>query len=225
MSKENEVVRPILNNLGSLIFATSLLALIWELFVRRHFVQEILEKVGTHQSVVESGMLVATLDFQDIKWSKYFEKSRNLDIYFAYGRTWRGHNAQHLKKLSLQEKSIVRVILPDVDDDNLIANLSIRFGYTNDKTRDEILNSAKDFFEIFSGKKAKFELYYCKRDPMYSMYLFDYEGVFSMYKLKKERGNIPSFVLKEGGELYGFLREEFNYLVDNSEFSRRVVSV
>jgi len=221
---ENLQLKTMIKDIFSLIFATGFLALLWEVIIRRRFLDEILGIIGVQQSFTKSGISLVTFDFHEIQWKNLFDISNTLDIYFAYGSTWRGQHSENLRRFALKKNSSVRIILPDVDDDLLMENLAARFNYTKEKIKEKITSAIQDFRSIFSNNNlnTNFKIYLCKRDPTYSMYLFDTTAVISMYKLKMERGSVPTFIAKNKGEFFTFVKDEFNHLIDNIEITREL---
>ncbi|GFM32259.1 hypothetical protein [Desulfovibrio subterraneus] len=224
LASGHTVIKPILNNIGSIVLATALLATIWELFVKRSFVCEIIDMMRSDYSVIESGIEMITLDFSEIIWGNYLKNNKSLDIYFAYGRTWRNHNATYLNDMSKVNGAAVRVILPDVSDELLISSMASRFGYSVERLKGEIEDAVKDFREIFqqNGENVSLKIYLCKKNPVYSMYIFDNKAIFSMYKHSRGRGGVPTFVLNNQGKLFNFLRCEFDSLIADEDITREI---
>ncbi len=105
-------------------------------------------------------------------------------------------------------------------------NLADRFGTDMGDVVSRIEEASKYFASIFDDpdSQTEFELWYTKRCPVFSFYRIDHVAVLATYKHKQERGNIPTLVVEDGGRVFEFLRQEFNYLRDETTgFTRRAL--
>ncbi len=59
----------------------------------------------------------------------------------------------------------------------------------------------------------KLEIWYVPFMPMYSCYGFGEKIVFTIYQHRKERVEVPTFIVESGGTLYEFFEQEFNSIV------------
>jgi hypothetical protein len=58
------------------------------------------------------------------------ESANHVDLFFAYGRTWRTTHATPLRQLIERNGTRLRVVLPDRDDEALMRQLSAKFRYS-----------------------------------------------------------------------------------------------
>lgn len=214
----NAVVR----ELGALLFATATIAVLWDLVARRAFLSELLAAAKVAEDVRAAGLTAVSPTFhRGIEWSDLFRTVRHLDIFFAYGRTWRASNNAHLGAVAKREGSRVRVVLPDPDEGISMSRLANRFSMTDGEVKRLIEQAAADFQTIFSSGKADYSLWYVPVDPVFSFYRFDDRAVLALYTHQRQRGQVPTFVFEQGGTLYDFVRSEFEAFVTGG-MARRV---
>jgi hypothetical protein len=87
-SWSSEEWRVLTRELGALFVVTGALSVFWELLAKRTVIDEVLSRVGIVRNINDSGLLEVTPDFKrDINWERLFQNVRELDIFFAYGRS------------------------------------------------------------------------------------------------------------------------------------------
>jgi|SRR5579862_647206 len=214
--------------LGSMLVISVAIGFLWELRAKRSLLTELLAKAKLAENVRSAGLVAITTDFQrGIEWAEELQKVTKLDVFFAYGRTWRATNNEDLRKLARKEDARIRVVLPDPDSPQLIAELARRFATTEEKTKVLIEEAAADFKKVFlepSDVIAEFSLWYLPESPVFSLYRFDHKAVLVLYNHRKERGGIPAMVVEEGGSLYTFARDEFESMIQEGGVAKRVAS-
>jgi hypothetical protein len=118
------------------------------------------------------------------------------------------------------------VVLADPEDARLLTELSLRFNTTSEGVRSKINDAAHAFSEIFQPAVADgrdFTVWHASVTPVFSCYFFDGTGIITLYKHKAQRAEVPTIVVKRGGELYDFFRIEFDALVSGpTPIGRRV---
>ena len=149
-------------------------------------------------------------------WAALFASARKLDIYLAYGRTWRNNNLERLRKLALTADARIRVYLPDPDDVPTIEWMAQRFGYTPTALVDAIREARAEYAGLQLGKGATVEIYRRTGEAMFSCYRFDGTAVLTLYSHSRTRQGIPTFVCRDGGQLYDFIRREFDAIANQS---------
>ena len=232
--------QPFFSNLASLLIATIPITLIWELFAKRAFIDEVNKEIGLQESLKEiksilklhgdlqtSGLRRATRDYMSLDWMGLFKKVKNLDVFLAYGRTWRGRYNTQLKELAARSNVNVRVVFPDPDNAELITALAHRIHEkTPEDIRKEIIEAMTEFSNIFAhgeGNGAKLSMWYTSALPNFTIYIFDETIIMTLYTHRMQRINVPTFIFEHGGSIYDFMREEFDALIDEkNEVSRRI---
>jgi hypothetical protein len=202
--------------------------LLWELFGKRAFVDEVLAKAQISRAITFAGIIKITDSFHyDIDWKALFQSVNKLDIFFAYGRTWRHTHIQELQELAKREGARVRVVLPDPEDEHTVFELARRFGYSSEELRKLIEEATEDFRCLRSwgieGKGARIEIWYLPATPQFSFYRFDRIAILALYPHRRERAPVPTIVCEMGGTLYDFICKEFEAMIRPDGLARLVM--
>ncbi|MBN1804384.1 MAG: hypothetical protein JW837_03965 [Sedimentisphaerales bacterium] len=213
--------------LGSLLFVTGTITLSWELAVKRAFLDEILVKTQVSRDVAFAGLLKITNRFHDdIDWRDYIEKSNKIDIFFAYGRTWRGTHEEHLKTALKNNKARIRIVLPDPNDSATVKELTRRFDIEQpEELKKRIEESVKYFKELndfAENENGSVEVWFLPECPVFSFYRFNQFGILATYKHQRGRGNVPTFVCEQGGTLYDFMCQEFDAMIKDNGLAQKI---
>lgn len=212
----------VIRQLGGLFVVSTAVGVLWQLRVRRVFLSEILQTTQLAEEIRDSGIVKITSDYnREIDWPELFKNVRELDVFFSYGQTWRSSNVVHLRKLSETDAQI-RIVLPDPDDNQIMAELARRFQIRADEVRQRVRDSAEDFIKIFGKSKATFSLWYLPESPVFTMYRFDHRAILALYKHRHERGEVPTFMVQKGGLIYDFLVQDFEAFVAKNGLGRCV---
>lgn len=93
---------------------------------------EVLAKAQLSKDIDVAGIdrVMDTFQSRNLDWTPYFDKADTLDIFFAYGRTWRNTHLEDLKLLAGKKGARIRIVLPDPDDEHTMRDLTRRFNYT-----------------------------------------------------------------------------------------------
>jgi hypothetical protein len=213
----NTVWHSVIQQVASVFLATGILSIAWEFFAKRDFADEILEKAGISRELESSKLVQLTDEYLvAVNWNELFSATRSLDIFFAYGASWRISRRAELESFLAKDGSRLRVILPDPIAKKTIKELAGRFGYTPVKLKRYIKESTEFFLGLTPGRGSQVEVHYTKITPLASMYRFADFGVMTFYNHGKGRGSVPTFVFKRGGLLFSYLDKNFHSLVDDS---------
>src|SRR2546426_4509069 len=121
----NTAAQSVVRDVGSFLSASAVLTFLWEFWGRRAFLDEVLAKVQLSDDVRSAGILKIVPSFHTgIDWQTYFPRARELDILFAYGRTWRATHLEELQHVAQKKGSRIRVVLPDPDDPLTVGELA-----------------------------------------------------------------------------------------------------
>jgi hypothetical protein len=208
--KTHQGLEALVNNLGALLVISVALSVVWELVGKRAFARELLETAKTAADVEAAGLRRIVTDYLvEPDWEELFRSVRNLDIFVAYGQTWRNNNLGRLQRLAAQRDSRMGVYLPDPDDEEIIGVLARRFGATPADLVKRITDTKADFEDLRVPGRAAIEVFYYRGDRLFSFYIFDGTAVITLYKHKPGRAPmVPTFVCRSGGSLYGFIDSE-----------------
>jgi hypothetical protein len=205
-------LRALAASVGSLLFASVAVTIIWELFQKRMFRNELLDYFCVSENIEQSGVERILYRFDEVDWKELFENCTSFDLFLSYGRSWRGTNETRLRELAQRTDAKVRLVLPDPQNADLMKQLSIRFRKTEAEVQ-RLANEAIDAFEkIFAGKGCQFALKVTDRPPTNAYYRFGGRRVVTLYNYKDLKGDVPVFVLKKPGRLADFFDDEFEYL-------------
>ncbi|HDD44962.1 MAG TPA: hypothetical protein ENG63_08925 [Candidatus Desulfofervidus auxilii] len=212
-----EVWRIVMQQLGGSLFIIGTVALLWEIFGRRAFLDEILAKAQISKEIAFSGIIKITNSFHHgIDWKSYFRTVKELDIFFAYGRTWRSTYAQELREVASREHTQIRVVLPDPEDKHTVFELAKRFNCAPEKLKDLIKEAETQFKSLCSSKDSKggqVKIWFLPMAPSFTFYRFDHVGILALYSHRQERVRIPTFVCESGGTLYDYICEELDAMI------------
>jgi hypothetical protein len=227
--KDYETWQTLLQNVGSTLFVAGAITLLWELVGKRAFLDEVLAKAGVSKEVSFAGILRITDSFhQDVDWKSYFQSVQKLDIFFAYGRTWRNAHIHELRTLLGREGARARVVLPDPEDKQTMEELARRFSYTPDQLVELIREAERDFKGLrgqAGTRGAELSIWFLPAAPHFTFYRFDRIAVLALYTHRRERAPVPTFVCEMGGTLYDYIRKEFDAMIAEKGLARLVAKV
>jgi hypothetical protein len=212
-------VRTFLGQLGGTLVAGTALALFWELWGKRAFADELITKMNLSSDLEKAGLVEVLHDYKEVRWDAHFESAVQLDIAFAYGRTWRNFHNSKIEELAKRSGATIRVVLPDADDSLVMSTLAIRFDMTVPDLKKAVREAAQFFLDL-SAHGATVEVRFRTGDYMFSSYRIGSAIVLALYAHGRVRQSVPTLVCKEGGELFDFARQDFEAMIKNS----RVIS-
>src|SRR4051794_1461581 len=74
------------------------LAVAWDLLGRRAFAREVLAEAGLGVDVEQAGLRKVTDQYlKEVEWEELFRVATRIDVFVAYGNSWRNMNRQELK--------------------------------------------------------------------------------------------------------------------------------
>lgn len=160
--------------------------------------------------IQDAGLLrIGTNYLNELEWQELFAGVRQLDIFVAYGQTWRNLHARHLHDLAARPHSRIRVFLPDPADETTIDLLADRFNITRDEMRRRIEATRTDYELLRRPDGADVEILYRPGDRLYSFYRLDDVAVLGLYSHSRNRiPSIPVLVCRAPGSLYQFIADE-----------------
>jgi hypothetical protein len=216
--KTHQGLQALVNNLGALLVISVALGVVWELVGKRAFARELLETAKTAAEVEAAGLRRVVTDYlAEPDWEDLFNNVHNLDIFVAYGQTWRNHNLKYLQPLAAQGDSRIHVYLPDPGSKEIISVLARRFGTTSAELVRRITDTKAAFEDLRVPGKAAIEVLYYPGDRLFSFYVFDGTAVITLYKHKPGRTPmVPTLVCRAGGSLYGFIQSELTAIREQS---------
>ena len=223
-----ESVQSVVRDIGGLLVATVAVTLLWELYGKRVFLDELLAKARLAEEVRSAGIVGFTGFYsRNLDWESLFRTVKKLDIFFAYGRTWRNLYAEQLAAVAAKKDARIRVVLPDPENEITVAELAWRFNYTSEELIDRI-REAEEYFRSLRSENAstgaKIDIWFLPASPLFTSYRFDRTVVLALYTHRRERIWVPTFILESGGTLYDFIRTEFDAIIREDGGLARLVT-
>ena len=152
-------LKSLISNFGGLLVATLSIAILWELFSKRSFLEEILERTGLADDVRTAGLLgISVNPVRGPDFTKLIRDAERLDIFVCYANTWRATHEADLKYLASKRKARIRLILPDPEDMEIMRDLAKRFGAANEQIVSQRIRDAIEDYknlgcsDFFVGK-------------------------------------------------------------------------
>lgn len=209
---------------GAAIFIAAVLFLLWELGGKRAFADEILAKANMARDLADAGLTTVRDNFKDerINWAELFKNACQLDIFIAYGQTWRNTQSERIASFLSDAHSQLRIVLPDPEDSHVVQSLAIRFGNTKPEDIQRMIQESKDFFQNRQDKaKGNVEIYLSGVVPLLTFYRFNNRVVWALYNHREEKSTVPAFICSDEGFLFEYFTDEFKGILANGR-TRRV---
>ncbi|HMO49580.1 MAG TPA: hypothetical protein PKE26_03340 [Kiritimatiellia bacterium] len=199
-------LQKLISQTGSLVFPAALIMLIWELINKRAFVAEILASAKIADDLKQAGITATPQDFyQDVSWDDLFRNAKQIDLFFAYARTWRNSNLKRLKEFASRRGTTLKLIVPDPKNGACISELARRFDLPNDDIIASINETIKEFQQIFEDNGDKIKVILAPVTPLFNIYRFDDIAIITLHKHDKGRGGVPVLCVRREGTLYDFI--------------------
>ncbi len=210
-------LKALLNALGSTLCVSVAFGTILNLFGKRALTREVFETARLSTDMEKSGLRRIGMDYTtDPEWQQYFAVAKKVDLFFAYGRTWRNLNITRLQALARTKGAEINVYLPDLDDELTCQTLTTRFNMTTQALQAAVKEAREAYLAMRAPDGARISVFKRAGDHTFSCYRFDTVAVLALYRHKKARGNVPTLVLNKGGALYDFVDEELAAIHEQS---------
>jgi len=217
-----------IGQIGIAFIAIGSLSFVWQLFLTRLFRNEVYAMVNMDDNLISSGITEINDDFSQIDWKTLFDSvTKRIDIFFMTGGGWTKQNNTLLQNISRKDVK-VRLILPDIREDETLRSLEYRFRSERKKVDiEEIkksINNVKELYEdIFKDNPENLEIWLYRKPLIFSMYRFDDEIIIALNS-HSGKPPVPAFRFKGSkGTIYEFLDKEIEYLTkEDSDFSELI---
>jgi hypothetical protein len=208
----------LLEQIGSILIAAMGIALIWEWRGRRALAGEIFEMARTATTLREAGLTGYSQHYLGEDWSEFFRGAREIDIFVAYGATWRASHRHQLVDALKDSATDIRVILGSTSvEAPCVAVLAERFSTTKEKLVEQVKEAIEDYAEIAKDARGHLRIFSWEGDHMFSGYRFDRTVILTLYSHTRRRQSVPTFSCKGPGPLYTFVEDELSTVVGLSE--------
>lgn len=206
-------MKSILSNLGGLLIASASLAIFWELFSKRAFLNELFSAAKLNEDVRIFGLTAISIEpVRGPDFQKLIKQATSLDIFVCYANTWRSTHEPELKYLASKSNAKIRLIVPNSANIALMNDLAKRFNAQSASAIATKINDAIDEYKALflssNNKTLDFSVWQHEETPVTSFYLFNSCCVVTLYKHAKGRGNAPTLVGDQDGELFDYVRSE-----------------
>jgi len=200
-----------LRETGALLLVTGALSVFWDL---RVLTEEVLAAADLSTDITNAGLRRIAMRYLDVEWENLINEADHVDLFFAYAQTWRNAHATGLRRLASRRGARLRVILPNRDNEMLMATLAAKFRYTVPELQAHIENAESDFANLSrqASAQATVELRRTDEFPVFTYYRFDRRSFAVLYSQASGRVEVPTFECEQGGALSGFFRGQFDAL-------------
>lgn len=211
-------LRTLTNAVGGALIVSVALGSLWELVGKRAFTREILETARTSTDVEAAGLIrIGDRYLDDPNWEQLFGNVRKLDIFVAYARTWRNSNLDRLRDVAGRPDARIRLYLPDPHDQETVRVLADRFNQSVGELTSAISEARREFEALRQDNGADVMVRFRRGDVLFSCYRFDTTAVLTLYSHSRERrGAVPTLVVRNGGSLYQYVRDELKAIHEQS---------
>lgn len=211
-------LKSVSSNLGALLIASVSIAILWELFSKRAFLDELLAKTGLAEEIKKIGLIgMALSPVRGPDFPKLIKSAERLDIFVCYANTWRANFQDDLKTLARKKNCRIRLIVPNPENLDLMRELSKRFGSAGAEQMKEKIGGAideyKSLFLSANNSTLDFSVWVHDTSPLASFYRFEKVAVLTLYKHAPGRGATPTLIVERDGELYSFIENEVDAMI------------
>ena len=207
------------------LLGSALVGLFWELGVRRAFLAEIVDEVqrrtALRADIESTGLIRLTNDFdRGVDWTALVQDADRLDLYWWAGRSWLRSVAPLLEAKASQKRFKFRLVLPDVERPEVLAQMARDSGISSDvlaHATTEAISLAKQL----AGPRLT--VYVTARAPRYPFMRLGSVVVFGTYSnyvgLTTKR---PTLVLDATAEIGRQAIQEFEKVLEDRAITRTV---
>ena len=205
-------------SLAFLLFVPLMVTLIWDIHLRRALMHEFASQIGLNETIVGAGIAAVWPGPDVADWQAFLKSaSRKLDVFFAYGRTWRGRHEVVLRELLERQKELrLRVFLPDPNELEVLGAMAQRFDKNPQELAGRIREAAGDFLELANSFAGRVSVSYFPGQPTFCIYRTDTRIMVSLYTHGRTKVDTPIVEVRAPGQLYDFFSSELDKISDLS---------
>jgi hypothetical protein len=200
--QDESVFMLLLNNLGAILFSISLVAIIWDLIVKRAFLKEIMSQVNLSSNISDAGIENVAESFHDIDWKDFYLNANEINLLIFHAM----HTISTNTKLIIEaakSSTQINVYLPNPENIELIKRLSAMDNYSNGNSIKYKIDEAINFF-----KQNEIRANIFLTNEIHPLYMY-YSDKTSIIGLNKEiTFNEPVFIVSEkDGLMYKYSKK------------------
>ena len=139
-------IKLFLTTIVSTIGAAFLVNFLWEIFAKKRFAESIFEVAKISKNIEQSGVDHIDTYFSGINWRAELSKTHNFTAIFTYAQTWRNSNRVAIQNFTRKKKNEFVVVMPDYEDDDIMAEFDRRYNYKPGKTKSLIYEAVLDYY-------------------------------------------------------------------------------
>lgn len=194
----------------STIGAAFLVNLLWEIFAKRRFAESILEAAKISKNIEQSGVDHIDTDFSGINWKDELSRTHNFTAVFTYARTWRNANRVAIKEFTKKKRNHFTVIMPDYENDDIMAEFDRRYNYESGKTEELIKEAVLEYSEL--GAKV----YLFGKSLQATYYVMDNVALMAFFRHSPGKETVPYIRAESSGSFYDYIVKERDAILSAS---------
>ena len=206
----NDQIILFLTTIVSTIGAAFLVNLLWEIFAKKRFAESIFDVAKISKNIEQSGVDHIDTDFSSINWKAELSKTHNFTAIFTYAQTWRNSNRVAIQSFTRKKKNNFIVIMPDYENDEIMAEFDRRYNYDSGKTKSLIQEAVMDYSEL----GAKIYLYNKSLQATY--YVMDNVALMAFFKHSPGKSTVPYIRAESTGSFYDYIEAEKKAILSSS---------
>ena len=210
MITSDKQVQLFFTTIVSTIGAAFLVNFLWEIFAKKRFAESIFEAAKISKNIEQSGVDHIDTDFSSISWKAELSKTHNFTAIFTYAQTWRNSNRVAIQKFTGKKKNKFTVIMPDYENDDIMAEFDRRYNYNSGKTRALIEDAIIDYSAL--GAKV----YLFNKSLQATYYVMDNVALMAFFKHSPGKATVPYIRAESTGSFYDYIVSEKTAILDAS---------
>lgn len=203
-----------LQNLSFFFMGLAGINLLWELYSKRNFADEILEKVNLSTDIKDSGIIKIYRNFQEVsqdEWSDLLKVNiKFAKLFFSSSTLWMRSNLKNLETLNSKKKSI-EVYMPNFNNQELLKALALKDNEKENIIKDKIEKTYESFLKL-QKNNSKLIIKLVDEIPIMTFYMNEEKIIIATYSLISKNEDVPTFLAKKDGFLYEFANKEIEHL-------------
>lgn len=211
-----EQTRLFITTIVSTMGAAFLVNFLWEIFAKKRFAESILEVAKISKNIEQSGVDHIDTDFSSINWKTELSKTHNFTAIFTYARTWQNFNRVAIQQFTGKKKNRFTVIMPDYENDDIMAEFDRRYNYEPGKTKELIKEAVIDYCEMGAN------VYLFSKSLQATYYVMDNVALMAFFKHSPGKATVPYIRAESSGSFYDYIVTEEKAILDASRNVRVV---
>lgn len=207
----DEQLKLFLSTIVSTIGAAFLVNVLWEIFAKKRFADSIFEVAKISQNIEKSGVDRIDTDFSAIDWKAELSHTHNFTAIFTYAQTWRNSNRVAIRQYTRKRRNKFTVIMPDYENNEIMAEFDRRYHYASGKTRELIREAILDYVDMGAN------VYLCDISLQATYYVMDNIAFMAFFKHSPGKATVPYIRAESSGSVYKYILTEKNAILNVSK--------